>query len=166
MSKLGSRLVFGTELLYAPELHVQPTIKVRLCSNEFSLPAYKTPGAAGLDLQIREWADVHGESYMSVETTVQGIEIPPGYEGQIRPRSGLAADLGITVLNAPGTIDADYRGPIMVLLANHSKNMVRFKPGDRIAQLVISPVAKANVVSADVLSETARGEAGLGSTGR
>jgi dUTP pyrophosphatase len=94
------------------------------------------------------------------------IEIPPGFEGQVRPRSGLAFKDGVTVINAPGTIDADYRGEIKVLLVNLGNDSVWLNPGDRIAQLVISPVVRAEVEEADNLEETARGEGGFGHTGR
>jgi dUTP pyrophosphatase len=94
------------------------------------------------------------------------IEIPPGFEGQVRPRSGLAFKQGITVVNAPGTIDADYRGEIKVLLVNLGSETHEIHPGDRIAQLVISPVVRAEVLESDDLEETARGDGGFGHTGR
>lgn len=130
-----------------------PRVEVRLCATEFSLPAYATEGSAGLDLESRENITIGGSSFAGVETTIQAIKIPEGYEGQVRPRSGLAAEYGITVLNSPGTIDSDYRGPIVVLMANHSNIPYPVKKGDRIAQLVISPVARAEVVAGDVKAE-------------
>lgn len=144
-----------------------PRVEVRLCSTEFSLPAYATEGSAGLDLESRENITLGGSSFAGVETTIQAIKIPEGFEGQVRPRSGLAAKFGITILNSPGTIDSDYRGPIVVLMANHSNVPYRVAKGERIAQLVISPVARAEVVSADIdEGETKRGAGGFGSTGR
>ena len=94
------------------------------------------------------------------------VEIPPGFEGQVRPRSGLAFRDGITVINAPGTVDADYRGEVKVLLVNLGNDSVELHPGDRIAQFIIAPVVRAQVVEADNLDETARGEGGFGHTGR
>lgn len=93
------------------------------------------------------------------------MEIPPGYEAQIRPRSGLAARHGVTVINSPGTIDHDFRGEIIVLLVNLGAEPYTIKPGDRIAQMVIAPVARATVVEVDELSQTVRGEGGFGHTG-
>ena len=93
------------------------------------------------------------------------LELPPGYEGQVRPRSGLAFKHGLTVLNSPGTIDADYRGEIMVLLVNLGSETFRVQRGDRIAQLVIAPVASVEVVAVEALAETERGHGGFGSTG-
>lgn len=94
------------------------------------------------------------------------IELPPGFEAQVRPRSGLARKHGITLVNGPGTIDADYRGEIVVLVINHGAEPVPIAPGDRIAQLVIAPVVQAELVEVDELTETERGAGGFGSTGR
>jgi len=94
------------------------------------------------------------------------LEIPPGYEGQVRPRSGLATRHGVTLLNAPGTVDADYRGEVKVILVNHGPVAVRFDRGERIAQLVVAPVAHATLQLAEALGETGRGAGGFGSTGR
>lgn len=102
---------------------------------------------------------------MSIVPTGVFLEIPSGFEGQVRPRSGLAAKHGITVLNAPGTIDADYRGEVCVILINHGDRSVSFQTGDRIAQLVFAPVTQVTWVRADGLSVTERGEGGFGSTG-
>ena len=93
------------------------------------------------------------------------LEIPPGYEGQVRPRSGLALKLGLTVLNAPGTVDADYRGDVGVILINHSGEEQVIESGDRIAQIVFAPVARAELIEADRLSESNRSAGGFGSTG-
>jgi dUTP pyrophosphatase len=94
------------------------------------------------------------------------LDIPPGFEVQVRPRSGLAARSGVTVLNSPGTIDSDYRGEVKVILVNHGSEAFRVARGDRIAQLVVSPVARASFVRADRVEDTARGSGGFGSTGR
>jgi dUTP pyrophosphatase len=94
------------------------------------------------------------------------IELPEGYEGQVRPRSGLAARHGIALLNAPGTIDADYRGEVQVILVNHGQAPFAAQRGERIAQLVVAPVARVEVVEVDDLSDTARGAGGFGSTGK
>ncbi len=93
------------------------------------------------------------------------IELPPGYEGQVRPRSGLALKQGLTCLNSPGTIDADYRGEVGVILINLSNAAVTLAPGDRVAQLIIAPVVQATLAEVEVLSDTTRGEGGFGSTG-
>ncbi len=130
------------------------------------LPAYETLSSAGLDLRAHLKGPVRLDP---LERAVVGtglyIELPRGYEAQIRPRSGLAAKQGITVLNSPGTIDADYRGEIGVILANLSNEPVTIDPGDRIAQMVISQHARAEWVEVEALSDTERGEGGFGSTG-
>ena len=131
------------------------------------LPAYQSTGAVGLDLCAAVVEDVSiapGERKL-VPTGVR-VAIPEGYEGQVRPRSGLALKFGITVLNAPGTIDPDYRGELMVLLVNHGDAPFVVRRGERIAQLVICPVARAELVVVETLDETARGAGGYGSTGR
>jgi dUTP pyrophosphatase len=94
------------------------------------------------------------------------MAIPRGYEGQVRPRSGLAAKHAVTVVNAPGTVDSDFRGTVMVLLINHGREAFTINHGDRIAQMVIAPVSQADVVEVDALDETVRGAGGFGSTGR
>lgn len=104
------------------------------------------------------------EDYKLIPTNLI-IELPKGYEAQIRPRSGLALKYGITVLNSPGTVDADYRGEVKVLLINHSKSPFTVNLGDRIAQMIISKYEKADFIKASVLSDTHRGEGGYGSTG-
>lgn len=141
------------------------------------LPTYQTDGAAGMDLYAHNNAG-HGRDPTEIpftlfpnERTLFGtgiaLAIPPGYEGQIRPRSGLAVKHGVTVLNSPGTIDADYRGEIKVLLINLGSEPVVIKRGDRIAQLIIAPVARAALVDVGdrELSDTVRGVGGFGSTG-
>jgi dUTP pyrophosphatase len=123
--------------------------------------------AAGLDLRAAVEGDMElppGE-YVRVPTGLR-IAVPPGYEGQVRPRSGLAAKHGVTVLNAPGTIDADYRGEVQVILINHGRAPFLLQRGDRIAQLLIAPVAHARVEVVAELDGTARGEGGFGHTGK
>ncbi len=129
-------------------------------------PLYTTAGAAGADLFAlleRDIALKPGSSVL-IPTGVY-LEIPPGYEAQIRPRSGLAVKFGITIINAPGTIDSDYRGEIKVGLVNLGKQEFVIHDGDRIAQLVFSPVVKASFVSVETISPSERGEGGFGSTG-
>jgi dUTP pyrophosphatase len=133
------------------------------------LPAYQTAHAAGLDLvaAVAEDAPVVLEPgrYAMVPTGLS-VALPEGFEAQVRPRSGLAAKHGVTVLNAPGTIDADYRGEVAVLLINHGSAPFTIRRSERIAQLIIAPVARAELVPVDVLSSTERGAGGFGSTGR
>jgi dUTP pyrophosphatase len=145
-----------------PKVSVARTGKV-----EVPLPAYQTPGSAGLDLRAALEAplEIPPLGRVRVPTGLR-VAIPQGFEGQVRPRSGLAAKEGITILNAPGTIDSDYRGPLEVLLVNLSDKTVTLAPQDRIAQLVIAKVAQASLAWAEELDETARGAGGFGSTGR
>lgn len=128
------------------------------------LPQYETTGAAGLDVCCTEDFGIDPGSRHLVPTGIY-TEIPYGYEIQVRPRSGLAIKHGITVLNTPGTIDADYRGEICVILINHGPRTVEFNAGDRIAQLVLSKVERIEWLPVDALSGTRRGEKGFGSTG-
>lgn len=133
-----------------------------------TLPKYQSELAAGVDLVAAVPADapvpVPPGCWAAIPTGI-AIAIPPGYEGQVRPRSGLAARHGITVLNAPGTIDADYRGELQVLIVNAGSETFSVTRGARIAQLVIAPVAHAELVEVDGLGSTERGEGGFGSTG-
>ena len=139
----------------------------RVGSVEVPLPAYQSAGAAGLDLCAAIEDDVVIESLQrKLIPTGLSIAIPLGYEGQVRPRSGLALRHGITVLNSPGTIDADYRGEVKVLLVNLSDTPFRLSRGERIAQLVICPVELGELVLVDELDATERGAGGYGSTGR
>ncbi len=135
---------------------------------DLPLPAYQSAGAAGLDLLAAIPADrpmtIAPGQFTSVPAGI-AIALPAGFEAQVRPRSGLAARHGITVLNAPGTIDADYRGEIAVILINHSRESFSVTRGMRIAQLVIVPVAYAQMQKVQKLSETVRGSGGFGSTG-
>jgi dUTP pyrophosphatase len=128
-------------------------------------PRHETEGAAGLDLRADEPFTLAPGERRAVPTGL-ALEIPPGHEGQVRPRSGLAARHGIALVNAPGTIDADYRGEVKVILVNLGREPVAFARGDRIAQLVIAPVVRADLVLVDDLSATGRGDGGFGSTGQ
>src|SRR5918996_1050255 len=146
------------------------TIKVtrlREHPSPLPLPKYQTEHAAGLDLV----ADVPsplvlGPFERAAIPTGLALEIPAGFEGQVRPRSGLALKSGVTCLNSPGTIDADYRGEVKVILANLSRDAFTVRRGDRIAQLVISPVARAALAEVAELGGSARGSGGFGSTGQ
>lgn len=133
---------------------------------DLPLPAYATRDAAGADLVAALASDMTlaPGARAAIPTGLQ-IALPEGFEAQVRPRSGLAARHGLTVLNAPGTIDADYRGEVMVLLVNLGDAPVTLKRGDRIAQMVIAPVVRAAFRETTMLDETVRGEGGFGSTG-
>ena len=130
-------------------------------------PAYATAGAAGIDLAaaLDEPLKLNPENRALVPTGI-AIALPEGYEGQIRPRSGLALKHGLTVLNSPGTIDCDYRGEVQVILANLGTEPVTIRRGDRIAQLVVAPVTRMEIRRVAQLPETGRGAGGFGSTGR
>lgn len=130
------------------------------------LPRYQTEDAAGLDLRAAttEPLVLAPGAYELVPTGLS-LAIPRGYEGQVRPRSGLAARHGVTVLNSPGTIDADYRGEVKVILINHGSEPFTVQRGDRIAQLVLAQVAQLPLVTVETLDETARGAGGFGHTG-
>jgi dUTP pyrophosphatase len=134
-----------------------------------ALPAYQTAHAAGLDLLAAVPEDqpmtLAAGQHALVPTGLM-IALPPGYEAQVRPRSGLALKHGVTVLNAPGTVDADYRGEVAVLLINHGAEPFTIRRGERIAQMVVAPVTAANLVAVATLSATERGGGGFGSTGR
>ena len=131
------------------------------------LPTYATEGSAGMDLRafIAETLLLKPMERQLVPTGLF-IEIPEGYEGQVRPRSGLALKQGITCLNAPGTVDSDYRGELKVILINLSADIQEIHSGDRIAQLVIAAVEKAHLTTVTVLTESVRGEGGFGHTGK
>jgi dUTP pyrophosphatase len=136
---------------------------------DLPLPAYQSADAAGLDLMAAVPADAPvilapGE-WRAIPTGI-AIELPKGTEGQVRPRSGLAARHGISVLNAPGTVDADYRGEIQVILVNLGREPFEVARGLRVAQLVIAPVLRARLIAANTLEKTRRGAKGLGSTGK
>lgn len=133
------------------------------------LPRQMSAGAAGVDLAAALAPDEVVEiapGGRALVPTGFAIALPEGYEAQIRPRSGLAAKHGVTVLNAPGTVDADYRGEVMVILVNHGSDPFAIRRGDRIAQMVVAPVSAVAFVEEETLDETQRGEEGHGSTGR
>lgn len=143
-------------------------MKLKKLRSTAIVPKYQSAGAAGMDIH----ADVSPSAYLTLESghrmlvnTGISMEVPEGFEGQIRPRSGAALKHGVTVLNAPGTIDSDFRGEVKVLLFNASDTDVRIQQGDRIAQLVICPVARVEIEEVDALDETVRGAGGFGSTG-
>ena len=144
-------------------------IQILASAHGLPLPAYQTAHAAGMDLlaAIRDDAPLtlHPGHRVLVPTGLC-IAVPPGYEAQVRPRSGLALKHGITVLNSPGTIDADYRGEIGVILVNHGAEPFVIKRGERIAQIIIAPVTRATIAAVESLSATERGSGGFGSTGR
>jgi dUTP pyrophosphatase len=145
-----------------------PVDVVRLTHAEgLDLPAYATPGAAGLDLvaAIAEPVELAPGARHLVPTGL-AIALPEGYEAQVRPRSGLALKHGVTVLNSPGTIDADYRGEIGIVLINLGNAPVRLERGMRVAQLVVAPVTRADLVDRRTLPPTNRAGGGFGSTGR
>lgn len=129
------------------------------------LPEYATPGASGMDVRAAEAALIPAGGYTAVGTGLY-LEMPLGCEAQVRPRSGLALKHGVTVLNAPGTIDSDYRGEVRIILINHGKEDFSVEPGDRIAQIIFASVIQVAFAGAAELSETARADGGFGSTGR
>ena len=143
------------------------TLRIALEEHAVAAPAYQSEHAAGMDLvaAIADEVEIAPGQVVAVPTGLR-IEIPVGYEGQVRPRSGLAARHAISVPNAPGTIDADYRGEVQVLLVNLGTSPYRVRRGDRIAQLVIAAVVRAAIEIAPSLSATARGDGGFGHTGR
>ena len=128
------------------------------------LPAPATPRSAGLDLKATEYAVIPAGGRALIKTGIK-LAIPDGFVGLICPRSGLALKHGVTVLNAPGVLDADYRGEVGVILANFGERPFFVEPGDRIAQLLIQPVVRAELVPVEKLSESERGQGGFGSTG-
>ena len=140
-------------------------VQVLRIDPDLPLPAYAHPGDAGADLVAAEEAEIAPGARVKVRTGV-AIALPAGFVGLVHPRSGLAARLGVTVLNAPGTVDAGYRGEILVNLINHDREQtVKISRGDRIAQLVVQRVERAAFHAVDALDDTARGAGGHGSTG-
>ena len=130
-------------------------------------PRYASPGAAGADLHANNKEDIIlAPQERAVVPTGLYLEIPKGYEGQIRPRSGMALKYGVTLLNAPGTIDSDYRGEVKVVLINHGKTPYAIRKGDRIAQILFCPVIQAEFMPTQELAESMRATGGFGSTGR
>ncbi|MGB0845018.1 MAG: dUTP diphosphatase [Alphaproteobacteria bacterium] len=146
-----------------------PKLKFQILPHgvDLPLPSYATEGSAGMDLYAAICTPVKLEPFERrlIPTGLQ-IELPPNHEGQVRPRSGLALKQGLTVLNAPGTVDCDYRGEVGVILINLSDTPQEIQRGDRIAQLIITPYVRAEVVLVSELTETSRGSGGFGSTGR
>ena len=141
-------------------------ILIKKLFGEVLTPKYETPGSSGMDIVAYLKQDIlvnPGEKTMV--PTGFSLSIPKGYEIQIRPRSGLAAKKGITILNTPGTIDSDYRGEIKIILINLSKDMFVIKNGERIAQMVVCPVEQVSLEEVEELSDTDRGKDGFGSTG-
>jgi dUTP pyrophosphatase len=136
-------------------------------TEDIPLPAYETPHAAGMDLRAAcdETLTIAPGERALVPTGIR-IALPEGYEAQVRPRSGLAIRNGITMLNSPGTIDADYRGEVRVIVINHGSEPFTIQRGDRIAQMIIAPVTRAEWQPVDSLDETARGDGGFGHTGK
>ena len=132
---------------------------------DLPLPFYATTGSAGMDLRSAENLTLKPGARALVATGI-AIALPDTHEAQVRPRSGLAVKHGVTVLNSPGTIDADYRGEIKVPLINHGTDDFVIARGDRIAQMVVAPVTKAELVDVETLDETERGAGGFGSSGR
>ena len=149
----------------------QPEVRVRVTRLEnglgLPLPSGATAGSAGSDLSAAvDEPVVLPPGKVAMVPTGFAVELPPGWEAQVRPRSGLALRHGVTVLNSPGTIDSDYRGEIAVVLINHGSEPFHIARGDRIAQMVISRVPSVEWVEAESLAESERGEGGFGSTGR
>jgi dUTP pyrophosphatase len=141
-------------------------IKVKKLHPQAVLPAYMTEHAAGMDLcAVLDTPVLLAPGERRLLPTGLALEIPPGFEGQVRPRSGLALKKGLALVNSPGTIDADYRGEIGVIVINHGSQPVEFLSGDRIAQLVIAPVTQARLVESDELNESERSSGGFGHTG-
>lgn len=142
-------------------------VKIRNVSN-YEMPKYETSGSAGFDIRanIESPLRVSKHSISDFIPTGLYMEIEPGYEGEIRPRSSLACKHGITLANSPATIDSDYRGEVKICLVNNSKGDYIIQPGERIAQMLIKPVIQAEIVEVESLSETERGEGGFGSTGK
>lgn len=144
---------------------IKVEIKRLTHGEDLPLPAYETAGAAGMDLRAAEAVTLRPGARHLVPTGLS-IALPQGFEAQVRPRSGLAVKHGVTVLNAPGTIDCDYRGEVKVPLINHGQEDFVIARGDRIAQMVIAPVTRITWTEVTELDETARGTGGFGSSGR
>ncbi|WP_072909270.1 dUTP diphosphatase [Malonomonas rubra] len=144
----------------------KPTVEFKKLHPDAQVPRYMTELAAGLDIQaLPENMIELAPGERCLVPTGLAVAIPPGFEIQVRPRSGLAIKHGIALVNSPGTIDADYRGEIGIILINHGQDIFTINRGDRIAQLVIAPVCQAELVNVAELSETERGAGGFGHTG-
>ena len=147
---------------------MNPVVKIQhVRESQLPLPAYHSEHAAGFDLQadLDGPLTLHSMSRVAIPTGI-ALEIPSGYEGQVRPRSGRALEEGLTLVNSPGTIDADYRGEVKVILINLGDAAITINPGDRIAQVIIAPVARAELEEVDALDASSRGKGGFGHTGR
>lgn len=141
-------------------------IKFRKLHPEAKRPMYQTEGSSGLDLHAMTSHTIHLQPGVRFTCpTGIAIELPEGYEAQVRSRSGLASKHGVVVLNSPGTVDCDYRSEIKVILINHGDKALTIEPYDRVAQLVIAPVIRADLIQVGELTDTERGDGGLGSTG-
>ena len=154
---------------------MRPVVKILFedwADRSLPLPGYETAGAAGADLRANLPPEQRGQGFVlepmqrAICPTGLRVEIPPGYEMQIRPRSGLATKFGITLPNTPGTIDSDYRGPLGVALINLGPEPYRISHGDRVAQMIVAPVVQVGFELVEALGETARGSGGFGSTGK
>lgn len=146
---------------------VRVLVRVEPEGRDLDLPSYQSEHAAGMDLLAALEEDLQlAPGERAVVSTGLALAIPAGYEGQVRPRSGLAVREGLTLLNAPGTIDADYRGTLRLVVINHGAAPVTIRRGERLAQLVIARVERASLELTGELPETTRGEGGFGSTGR
>ncbi|MBC7106489.1 MAG: dUTP diphosphatase [Firmicutes bacterium] len=145
------------------------TVRIRRlpAAADLPLPRYMTGGAAGMDLYaaVTEPVVLAPGEYRAIPCGI-ALALPPGYEAQVRPRSGLAREFGVTLLNAPGTVDADYRGEIQAVLVNHGSRPFTVRRGDRIAQLVVQEVVRVRWEEVGALEATSRGEGGFGHTGR
>lgn len=175
---VNPRLLVGmVERALREQVQMQPTVKFKPLHDDAVVPSYAKPGDAGMDLYAYcghgSWDGVKTRKGLRIAPGERklvpcgiAIEIQDGYEGQVRPRSGNALKRGVTVLNSPGTIDSGYRGEVAVLLHNTSDEDQDFYHGDRIGQLVIAPVSRANIEVVEELSDSERGEGGFGSTGQ
>ncbi len=145
---------------------MQPRVEFKKLRPDAVIPKYMTDGAAGLDLTaaIDQAIELQPRQRRLIPIGL-AVAIPPGFEGSVRPRSGLAIKYGISLVNSPGVVDSDFRGELQVIVINHGEEPFLIKPGERIAQMVIAPVAQAEVVEVAELSATARGTGGFGSTG-
>ena len=149
-----------------------PILRSDRADTNLPLPSYETEGAAGMDLranfpsELRDSGVVLNSGQRALIPTGLRFEIPQGFEVQIRPRSGLALKHGVTMVNAPGTIDSDYRGDVGVILVNHGEDHFHVSHGDRIAQMVFAAVTRCNIVEVNTLTTTERGAGGFGSTGK
>jgi dUTP pyrophosphatase len=142
-------------------------VKIKKLPNNIEVPFYATDGAAGMDLTAGISASLEFKPFeRKIVPTGIIIELPKGYEAQVRPRSGLSIKFGMTLINCVGTIDEDYRGEVCVLMVNISQETYIISPGERIAQMIISPVTRAELVLSEELSDTVRASGGFGSTGK